>query len=106
MYPLSRGNDFSPVFKYFTYFIQIALERSRTTLSKTDAILERQMSILKKKKPNLSKKRGLFGENEGGFNFVAAIEIGTSYSGYAYCESRDGKAVTHQHIGSVLIKYS
>ena len=42
-------------------------------------------------------KKSLFSHEEEGFGMVAAIEIGTSYSGFAYATKRDGKSIA-QHI--------
>lgn len=35
----------------------------------------------------------MFLHDEETFTYVAAIEIGTSYSGYAYCQRKDGKSI-------------
>ncbi|XP_045194396.2 heat shock 70 kDa protein 12A-like [Mercenaria mercenaria] len=39
------------------------------------------------------RRTSLFLNDEDNFTFVAALEIGTSYSGYAYCQRKDGKSI-------------
>lgn len=39
------------------------------------------------------RRASMFLHDEDNFSYVAAIEIGTSYSGYAYCQRKQGKIV-------------
>jgi len=48
------------------------------------------------------RRTSMFLHDDNVFTYVAAIEIGTSYSGYAYCPRKDGKSIS-KDIGKWLV---
>ncbi|KAL4234287.1 hypothetical protein ACF0H5_005938 [Mactra antiquata] len=68
-------------------------ERNKTTFPR----LELQKNQITKQNTSLNLKEhrsSIFLKDEDNFAFVAALEIGTSYSGYAYCARKDNKNIT------------
>lgn len=51
------------------------------------------------------RRTSLFLHDEDNYSFVAALEIGTSYSGYAYSPRKDGKSVA-KDIGKSFLNIS
>lgn len=77
------------------FIIQPTLERGKTTLPMLE--LKRPQMDRQKTSVDISERRAsMFLHDEDHFTYVAALEIGTSYSGYAYCPRKDGKSVAKE----------
>jgi hypothetical protein len=82
--------------------LQLRLERNKTTLP----MLDLKRPILKKETTSLNtseRRTSMFLEDKDKFTYVVALEVGTSYSGYAYAQRKDGKSIA-KDIGSIFNK--